>query len=483
VEAIGPLWHVLHAPPFGHAAGAGPGSPTLHLMSTGVRESVAAGSLYASDSQELRSEIDAAINSADTEFTSPKLLVLPDCGLVAAPHVGGTAMLMLETERDHVKRVVVISDHVPGIGSRQFTGIAVPRSIAFRTPLGDLLLDRGAVDQLQNHPSVVVNDRPFERDTSIEVHLPPIQRLLGAVRIVPVLVGEASTNEVVDVLERLWGGRETLIFVSTSFGSGSDVEQVGDRGDEARSALLRNDMAAMVDTKVSAPRSLAAVMTVVSRRSMGLLELANDAIPDPDGGSGVLDVASMAAWESTDMTLGAADAQHLRSLARAAVELTVLGGRVEGSDMGRVPPALAARRASVVTLRREGQTRGSAGTIEADRALAGSVVRNAAAACADPRLPSIQPAELDDLDMTISIVSPIERIFPQTREELSQMLEAGRHGVLVTSPTGRAAQLPAMWARLRTHDEFVGTVAKRAHLESLDHIGAAAWYRFETLDY
>ncbi len=451
-------------------------------MSTGVREPVAAGSLYASDSQELRTEIDAAINGAHSEFTSPKLMIVPEHGLAAAPHVAGNGMIMLESERDHVQRVVVISDYRPGIGGRETQGIAVPRSIAFRTPLGDLLTDRAAIDSVQGHSSVVTNDRPFEKDTSIEVHLPPIQRLLGAVKIVPMLVGDATVAEVVDVLERLWGARDTLLLVSASFGSGTDPEHVSEQGKAIRSALLRNDLALLGRSNVSAPRSLAAAMTIVGRRSMGLLELANDTIEDPYGGDEVFDVAALAAWESSDMTLADADADHLRALARAAVELTVLGGRVEGSDMGRVPPALAARRASVVTLRHNGQTRGSAGTIEADRALAGSVVRNAAAACADPRLPSIQPAELADLEMTISIVSPIERIFPQSWDELSQMLEIGRHGVLVTSPAGRAAQLPAMWARLQTHHDFVGTVAKKAKVSG-DGVSDAAWYRFETLDY
>ena len=452
-------------------------------MSTGVREPVAAGSLYASDSQQLRSEIDAAINSSDSEFTSPKLLIVPDCGLAAAPNVAGSGMIMLETERDHVQRVVVISDYRPGVGGRELQGIAVPRAIAFRTPLGDLLTDRAAIESLHGHPSVVTNDRPFEKDTSIEVHLPPIQRLLGAVRIVPILVGETTVAEVVDVLERLWGSRDTLLLLSAGFGSGTDVEQVTERGETIRTALLRNDLGAMARTNVSAPRSLAAAMTIVGRRSMGLLELASDTIEDPYDGDQVFNVAAMAAWESTDMTLADADADHLRALATAAVELTVLGGRVEGSDMGRVPPALAARRASVVTLRHNGQTRGSAGTIEADRALAGSVVRNAAAACADPRLASIQPSELPGLQMTISLISPIERIFPQTREELSQMLDVGRHGVLVTSPSGRAAQLPAMWARLPTHHEFVSAVAQKAKVSGVDGVSDAAWYRFETLDY
>ena len=452
-------------------------------MSTGVREPVAAGALYAADSQALRSEIDAAINSADTDFTNPKVLIVPSSGLASAPHVAGHAMLMLETERDHVERVVLVSDYTVGIGGRDFPGIAVPRAIAFRTPLGDLLTDRDMIDSLKNHPNVVTNDRPFEKDTAIEVHLPPVQRLLGVVRIIPMLVGQASTAEIVDVLERVWGDRNTLILFSVNFGSGQDLEAVSQQGEKTRAAVTRNDIAQVASSGVSAPRTLAAAMTIMGRRSMGLLELAHDTIDDPLANDGSVEVAAFAGWESNDMSLGEADAAHLRALARAAVEVTVLGGRVEGSDKGRVPPALAARRATVVTLRSEGRTRGSAGTIEADRPLAGAVVRNAAAACDDPRLPSLQPAELDGLEIAISIVSPIERIFPSSWEELSSMLEAGRHGVLVTSPTGRAAQLPAMWSHLQTHDAFITTVAEKAGVAKPTPVLQAAWYRFETIDY
>ena len=392
-------------------------------------------------------------------------------------------MIMLETERDHIERVVVVSDYVPRLGGREFEGIAVPRAIAFRTPLGDLLTDRAMVDTLHGHPNVVLNDRVFEKDTAIEVQLPPVQRLLGAVRIVPLLVGNATTPQIVDVLERVWGGRNTLILLSMSFGRGADAEQVSEQAERARTAVLSSELGQLNANTVSAPRSLAAALTIVGRRSMGLLEMGSDTIDDPLEPNESVEAAAFAAWESSDMALADADANHLRRVAKAAIELTVLGGRVEGVDMGRIPPALAARRASVVTLRRGGQTRGSAGTIEADRALAGSVLRNASAACADPRLPSIQPAELADLEMTISIISPIERIFPETWHELHQLLEPGRHGVLVTSPAGRAAQLPAMWARLRTHEQFVQAVAAKANVSQNDQVAEAAWYRFETINY
>lgn len=452
-------------------------------MSSGVREPIAAGTLYPSDPQQLRVEIDTAIKNAESDFASPKVLVLPACGLCAAPDVAGGAMFMLESERDHIDTVVVIADYDPAVGDRRFSGVAIPRAIAFRTPLGDLLLDRGVIERLSSLPGVTLNDRPFLTNQSIEVHLPPVQRLLGTVKIVPILVGDATPADVVDVLERVWGDRHTLVIASSFFGEGDDAEAVHDLGERARQIMRRGDAAALQPEMASSPITLAALATITSRRSMGLNELSADVVEHPFAVDRFADAGTFGAWESNDVALAPADVAHLRALALSAVHLTVLGGLAEGTSADRVPPALAARRASVVTLRREGETRGSAGTIEADRSLAASVVRNAAAACADPRLPSVQPAELDTLDMSISVVSPIERMFPETWADLGEIFVPGRHGVLVTTPVGRAAQLPAMWARFRDPEAFIGAVAQKAQLDTGTRVSDAAWYRFETIDY
>lgn len=452
-------------------------------MSSGVREPIAAGNLYEIGSQELRAVIDRAVNSADSQFTNPKVLVVPECGLSIAPSVCGAGMIMLETERDHIERVVLIGDYEPEPGERMFSGIAVPRAVAFRTPLGDLLVDRGMVDQLQSHPAVSLNDRPFELDTTIEVHLPPIQRLLGAPKVLPILVGHASPADVVDLLERVWGGRETLILVTGSFARGRDVEQVSEAGERLRNAFVHDTMTEIASVVEGNHRTLNALRTVVSRRSMGLLELSADTLDDPLHKDHSIDIASFGGWESLDSSLAEADARHLRLMATSAIQLTVLGGQLGGVDNGRLPPALITHRASVVTLRRAGETRGSAGTIQPDRPLAASVIRNASAACSDPRLPSIQPAELNELELTISVVSPLERVFPQRWDDLTSMLEAGRHGVMLRTPRGRSAQLPTMWSRFGTHGQFVANVARKAELPVSDDVGLGSWYRFETFDY
>jgi AmmeMemoRadiSam system protein B len=47
------------------------------------------------------------------------------------------------------------------------------------------------------------------------VQLPFLQRVLTGIRIVPLLVGAATGAEVAAVLDRLWGGDETLVVISS----------------------------------------------------------------------------------------------------------------------------------------------------------------------------------------------------------------------------------------------------------------------------
>jgi AmmeMemoRadiSam system protein B len=64
-------------------------------------------------------------------------------------------------------------------------------------------------------PKVNVNDETHETDHALEVQLPFLQVVLGEFALVPFLVGRCTPDEVAAVLDRLWGGAETLVVVST----------------------------------------------------------------------------------------------------------------------------------------------------------------------------------------------------------------------------------------------------------------------------
>ena len=72
-----------------------------------------------------------------------------------------------------------------------------------------------ALAELADLPQVQVLDAAHAREHSLEVHLPFLQVALRDFQLVPLVVGDATAAEVAQVLERLWGGPETLIVVSS----------------------------------------------------------------------------------------------------------------------------------------------------------------------------------------------------------------------------------------------------------------------------
>ena len=104
-------------------------------------------------------------------------------------------------------------------------GLAAPSVEAFATPLGPVRIDREAIASVRELPQVVINDAAHALEHSLEVQLPFLQEVLGDFALVPFAVGAASVEQVAEVLERLWGGAETLIVVSTDMSHYHSYEQ------------------------------------------------------------------------------------------------------------------------------------------------------------------------------------------------------------------------------------------------------------------
>jgi len=142
----------------------------------------------------------------------PKLLITPHAGYDYCGVVAACAYAQLRRRRaGSIRRVVLL-----GPAHRVVVqGLAAPRATAFETPLGEVALDVAALARLDEMPQVVRDDRAHEREHSIEVQLPFLQALLGEFSLVPLVVGDAGAEAVAQVLERLWGGDETLIVISS----------------------------------------------------------------------------------------------------------------------------------------------------------------------------------------------------------------------------------------------------------------------------
>jgi AmmeMemoRadiSam system protein B len=186
-----------------------------------IRQPAVAGLFYPADPEELRESVLGFLSAAKIEQDkAPKAIVAPHAGYVYSGPVAGSAYAELAARSSAVKRVVLLgpSHRVP------FEGLAYSAADRFLTPLGTIPVDREAFDLVSDLPQVSQMEAPFEGEHCLEVQLPFLQLVLDDFRIVPFLVGDAETDEVAEVLERLWGGAETLIVISSDLSHYLDYE-------------------------------------------------------------------------------------------------------------------------------------------------------------------------------------------------------------------------------------------------------------------
>jgi AmmeMemoRadiSam system protein B len=180
-----------------------------------LRHAVVDGLFYPAQPGALREQIAHYLEDAHADQLAgplPKLLISPHAGYEYCGPIAASAYALLGRDRAHgITRVVLL-----GPAHRvHVRGLAMPDAQAFETPLGEIELDLAALASLEGLPQVVRNDLAHEREHSIEVQLPFLQTLLGSFSLVPLVVGDASAEAVAEVLERLWGGSETLIVISS----------------------------------------------------------------------------------------------------------------------------------------------------------------------------------------------------------------------------------------------------------------------------
>jgi MEMO1 family protein len=174
-----------------------------------ARPAAVAGSCYPAAREPLCAQVDALLGAAPAEDgPTPKVLVVPHGGYDYSGAVAAKAYAALRAAEGRVRRVVLF-----GPAHRvRVRGLALPEAEAFETPLGAVPIDKEALAQISWVPASAFS---HAKEHSLEVQLPFLMRTLGRFSLVPLVVGDASLEEVTIVLEALWGGPETLVVVSS----------------------------------------------------------------------------------------------------------------------------------------------------------------------------------------------------------------------------------------------------------------------------
>lgn len=162
---------------------------------------------------------------------------------------------------------------------------------------------------------------------------------------------------------------------------------------------------------------------------------------------------------SGERELNLKEQKRLLAVARNTISKLVWGKRPDSHEADL--EGLNFKRGAFVTLHRRGQLRGCIGNFFSETPLVRTVEEMAmAAATQDPRFPPVGRTEIEDIDLEISVLSPLQPI-----SDLDE-IQVGRHGIYIVSPRGRGVLLPQVateqgWDR----DTFLDHTCLKAGLQ------------------
>jgi len=440
-----------------------------------VRPAAVAGMFYPGNAPQLAAEVAElleGVESFEPKLGFPKALIVPHAGYMYSGQVAARAYDELAPARGVVKRVVLFgpSHYVAG------RGLAVPLCDYFETPLGHIPIDREALRSLADLKQVVASDPAHAQEHSLEVQLPFLQKVLGEFSLVPVSAGAATTEEVAEVLERLWGGPETLIVISTDLSHYHAYDEAR-RIDGATLGRIQELATDLSHEEACGATALNGFLHLCRGKGLHVLQLAACNSGDTAGGKAkVVGYASLAVFERPGPAVGAAG-RELVEIARGAI--------ANGLGLSSMPvkrnhlPWLLQPGASFVTLTKDGELRGCIGSLQATRPLGQDVASNArAAAFDDPRFPKLTRDEWARCAVEVSLLSTPKPIRFADEADLLVQIRAGEDGLILECEGKRATFLPQVWEDLPDKRQFLAALLGKAGLPADTRLAHCKLWRY-----
>jgi len=425
-----------------------------------VRPPAVASLFYPGDARALAEEVSSYLDRTQEAPLAPgfpKALIVPHAGFIYSGPVAASAYDRLRPARGIVRRVVILGPchRVP------VHGLALPRAKAFDTPLGRIPLDEETLASIRSMPQVVESAATHAEEHALEVQLPFLQRVLGEFSLVPLVVGDAAPEKVADVLERLWGGIETLIVISSDLSHYHSYEVAREIDDATVQAILGFD-AGICHEQACGATPVAGMLIAARRKGLApkLLDCRNsgDTAGEKDR---VVGYASFALASETPR-YEAEHGRRLLQIARASVA-EALGLQAQAAAIDE--PWLKESRATFVTLKQGEELRGCVGALEAQRPLAQDVAENArAAAFQDTRFKPLTRDEFERTDIEVSLLSTPKRLSFEDHADLVARLRPGVDGIILEQgEEGRQATfLPQVWEGLPDPQQFIAHLKQKA---------------------
>ena len=438
-----------------------------------VRPATQAGRFYDGNPQRLSHEVDSflALHAKDRQYENVAAIIVPHAGYYFSGNVAATAYMSLPKDKPY-KRIFLL-----GPSHHEWLNGASVNSEAdyYETPLGQVKVDRETAQTLIAADSIF-SYRPeaHDREHCLEVQLPFLQRRFEEVPpIVPIIISTNDFRKLKRMAEALkpFFTDENLFIISSDFShypSYGDACAVDARtGKAVESGDVEQFIATIEANANSGIRNLATsacgefpiitLMLMLDKQyEVKHLLYQNSGDIDDHDPTRVVGYHAFAILrgEEKSFTLSDDEKRILKDIALQSIKDSLDGKSLSEANyqLSIVNYQLKEKCGAFVSLHKQGRLRGCIGHFGEDTPLHEIVAEMArAAAFEDPRFMPVTRDELDDIDIEISVLTPMRRI--QSLDEF----KLHRHGIYIRKGYRSGTFLPQVADEVNwTKEEFVG---------------------------
>lgn len=426
-----------------------------------IRRAAVAGTFYYDSPNRLLSYVNNLLDHATDQPDVGKAIIAPHAGHIYSGPIAASAYRSLRKRQKQIKKVVLIGpSHYVG-----FMGLAVSTTDFYETPLGNIPLDKDLAKRALKVKEVVTMDHANLQEHSLEVHLPFLQATLQDFSLLPIIIGDTSSETIASVLDKVWGGDETLIICSTDLSHYMDYKGAQAKDQVTVESILNGELDKLTHHNACGLTPIKGLIKTVQRKKLTakLIDLRNSGDTAGDR-ERVVGYASFLidSKAKLDLVFSRQEQLTMLKLARNSLQEKLLNNEKLPSAINKLPDISAA---TFITLTKNGQLRGCIGSLVPYRTLRQDIIQNAyAAAFRDPRFPTLKANELKDLSVSISIHSQPKVIQFESEQDLLTKLKPGFDGLILTEGNKRGTFLPSVWDELPSAELFLNHLKEKAGL-------------------
>ena len=442
-----------------------------------VRPATQANRFYTSNPEELSQEVDSflALHSSRTTYQNVAALIVPHAGYYFSGNVAASAYMTLNPKKSY-KRIFLLgpSHH------EWLNGASVNSKVDYyATPLGNVKVDRETAQQLIDADSVFsYKAAAHAQEHCLEVQLPFLQRRLDEVPpIVPIIISTNDYSKLKRMAEMLrpYFTDDNLFIISSDFSHYPSYEDAYEVDTKTGKAIETGDVEQLIATiennADSGKRNLATsacgefpIITLMLMLNHNYeikhLMYQNSGDIDNHDHSRVVGYHAFAFLRKqiseTEFTLTDADKKQLKEIALQSIKDSLDSKPIARPTLHSQLSILNSKCGAFVSLHKYGRLRGCIGHFGEDLPLHEIVAEMArAAAFEDPRFMPVTKDELDDIDIEVSVLTPMRRI--QSLDEF----QLHKHGIYIKKGYRSGTFLPQVADEVNwTKEEFVSHCAQ-----------------------